>query len=456
MHSLGEKFRVRGPLLSLAISSLAVCWQVAACGQDPAAQAAIEQQLLDRVQADPDSSSSWRLLGRLRLARRDVDGALSATEKAVELEPTSASAQFDLARALMADQREDAAAEHFYLAYQIAPDSEYGLEARRQLDSIGWPAPPSFSALGENDATPNRFAGALTTPRNSESDGPFRATLEMGGVYNSNVQLAPISRVVSSPGLGSAQAYLAPEFDRRFASGADWSLGTQYQSYFNLNEGELAEFDLQEYKPGFYWERSFPRDETEWLVRFQYDFILDQFAGSTLATRHAWTGLLDRLDDSRDTVLYWSIDLGNYVDDGPNPSVDSLDGWTNTIGASRTWLRDQGMFSLVRCGSDLQWAPLEGSDFAYRGIFAYLEGEMPTYADCVLAVQLGGGYRNYPDFSGSPSRDEGLYRARVELRKAISPHCEIVAMASYDRFACANDQFDTYRFLSGVVSIIRY
>lgn len=456
MARVAPNCRVCERLLSLAIASICFCWHPHVQAQDQSTPGAIEQQLLARVQSDPRSSSSWRMLGRIRLARGDVAGALQAEQTAVELDPNCVSAHFDLAQAYLAGNQTDQAAEHFFLAQAIAPQSDYGIAACEQLDRIGWPAQPPFTALGETDAQPNRFSGAPINKLTGTEKKTLAIQLEIGADYNSNVQLAPISRVIAAPGLASAQAFLAPELEWRFASGPDWSLGTHFQSYFNVNEGAFSEFNLQEYRPGVYWERSFLQHESDLVARLQYDFILDQFSGSTFATRHAWTGTLSRLEDTRETLAYWSIDLSNFADDGIVPSMNSLDGWTHTIGASRTWFRDRGLFSLVRGGADAQWAPLEGNDFAYRGVFAYVESEMPTYSDCTLAVQLGGGYRQYPDFSGSPSRNEHLYRARIELRKALSDRCDIVAMASYDRFACENDAYDTSRFLSGIVTILRY
>ncbi len=52
--------------------------------------------LTQKVAENPDDSESWRLLGRILRKKGDAERAKSCFEKAVELSPDSAAAQFDL------------------------------------------------------------------------------------------------------------------------------------------------------------------------------------------------------------------------------------------------------------------------------------------------------------------------------------------------------------------------
>ncbi len=111
---------------------------------------------------------------------------------------------------------------------------------------------------------------------------------------------------------------------------------------------------------------------------------------------------------------------------------------------------------VVTSGIDVQLADLLGSNYAYRGWFAYLESEMPLPRAFSLTTQLGGGYRNYPDFVGDPSRNETLWRASVELSKDLTTQCRLTAFSTYDRFGSPNELYDTSRYLTGITTTFRW
>jgi hypothetical protein len=71
--------------------------------------------------------------------------------------------------------------------------------------------------------------------------------------------------------------------------------------------------------------------------------------------------------------------------------MSSLDGWTNTIGASRGLYPGSPLIQLLRFGTDVQIAALEGSDFAYNGVFLYGETETPLPRGSTLAMRICGG-----------------------------------------------------------------
>jgi hypothetical protein len=415
----------------------------------------MEQQLLERIAADPDVAGNWRLLGHMRLSRGDVSAALAACQKAVELDPTGASSQFDLAQAFRAAGESSAAAEHFQAAYEAAPQSDYGIEAARCLRQLGREPLPPLNEPAAADARAGRFGGVDSEP-SPKSDFALSGLIEFGTLYNSNVQLAPISRIISEPGLGSSQGFVVPDLRWTPLDSQTWRAGTRLRGNFNVNESGLSQFNLQEYQPGFFAERSLFIEEFEYVARVQYDFALDQFSGKTFATRHSLVAAIDQIAATTESTLYWAIDDTNYNDDGLDPTIESLDGWTHTVGMSQTWYPDSRWFDLVRWGGDLQWAPLEGRDFGYRGAFAYVESETPAYCDSTLGLQFGLGFRAYPEFTSFPSRDETLYRARIQWRKWLSEQWELIGFASYDRFACDHQQFDTYRFLGGVSVVFEF
>ncbi|WP_233471075.1 tetratricopeptide repeat protein [Paraburkholderia caribensis] len=112
-------------------------------GGDPAE----ERQLLEAaVAADPSDFALWINLMSARRACFDLDGALAAARRAVEIDPRSAVAHGNLAQALKEAQRWDDALTHATTASELAPDNasmRTGLGVLHLLRgnyAEGWPA----------------------------------------------------------------------------------------------------------------------------------------------------------------------------------------------------------------------------------------------------------------------------------------------------------------------------
>ena len=63
---------------------------------------AAEDKLVRALELAPDCVDAWRALAEVRLARRDLEGALAACEKALEVAPEDLTAKVSLARILVA------------------------------------------------------------------------------------------------------------------------------------------------------------------------------------------------------------------------------------------------------------------------------------------------------------------------------------------------------------------
>jgi len=105
-----------------------------------------EMKLLDEaVQADPRDVDAWINLTMARLGCRDLDGALTAGARAVELDCRNAAAWANRAQALKEAQRWEEAEHHASVASDLAPDDaslRTGLAVLRLLRgnyAEGWP-----------------------------------------------------------------------------------------------------------------------------------------------------------------------------------------------------------------------------------------------------------------------------------------------------------------------------
>ena len=443
----------RGLLAALAMTAtLAACPAAGQFGGQaspaPAAPSPLLAALEARALSNPGNSTAWRLLGKAWEQQGDLPRAASALEQAVRADGESAAAHCDLARVLDKSGDPQRAAEHYSLVCQLAPDSDYGRESAWQLKRL---AP----AAGVEATLTNFEVDWLDAPTPELSEpvvepSPLWVRMEMGVLYNSNVQLAPISRELRSGDSSSFQAYVAPDLEYRFATGPEWQWGAVFDGYFNVNEEEFRRFNLQHYEPGLFVERPIYLETAELVPRLQYNYSYDAFDGHTLGTRHAVTASLNLYQHAGPIwTAYWTMDTTDFRDDGAMPSITSLDGWTNTLGASRTTLVDAPYLSLIRVGADVQTADLDGSSYSYRGVMGYTDLEAPFAFGSLLVLQGALGYRDYPDFEFEPSRNELIGRAAIEIRKPLSPHWWLSGTYAYDRFASDNAQFDSSRHTTG-------
>lgn len=439
---------------------LAVLLALAAClsAAPLAAQSDLVAILRARVAARPGDSSSWRLLGRTLRDQNDLAGARFAFEQAVATDPESAAAHHDLAYLLAAGGDLPAAAEHWRQTIVLAPGTQYAEEAAAELARVMPQADSPYKLasfevdwldsmrpeLGQPDQPP------LPPP------SPLWVRLEMGALYNSNVQLSPISRELASGDRASAQLYFSPTLELRYLRSDVWTLGTLFRGYYNANEPGFRQFNLQHQEPGLFVEHAKSLETVDLLSRLEYSYAYDLFDFHTLGTRHAVNGsVAAQTCSGRIWTLYGTVDYTDFADDGVEPSITSLDGSSQTIGLSHSKLLDWSWLSVARVGGEFQNAPLTGSNFAFRGTMLYADAEIPCPWGCLLVLQGAHGNRNYPDFQFTPARDENIWRAGAELRKPLSACWSISGNFLYDRFASKNEQFDASRYTTGMFAVFQ-
>lgn len=417
--------------------------------------------LESQVASGANNASVWRLLGRAYWQRRRLHLARAAFLQALQADPDSPAANFDYARFLRAQGEDAAAAKHFRRVIELAPGSDYAAQAKTCLAQL--------SESGENSEVVQagyeirRFDGSEQGERHglpeevTAADQPFSLRLELGAVFNSNVALSPISRELVAGDRASAQGFLAPQMEYRLVNREDWRFGPAFAGHFTLNENNFEHFNLQSYRPGVFLEHSRLWGPTILTPRIQYDFTHDEFDGNTFGNRHAVTfsTLLD-WNARHNSFVYWSVDRTNFLRDGQFPEVSSQDGWTHLLGASHTLYTDYRYLYSVTAGVDVQWAETTGSNFTYRGVSLYAATVIPLAETWTAELQAGWGYRDYPNFLFTPSRNEHIWRAGAELRKRLSDHVSLSGVFNFDRFVSRNDLFDAERFVTGLVLTFEY
>ena len=428
----------------------------------------MESRLESRVASRPDDASSWRMLGRIRLNKGETQGAYLAFARAVELGPFSAAAQYDFGRVLVILELPISAKFHLRRAIELAPESRYAQNAQVQLDEfVESPTEAQFLSAGFEV---KRFDGSDLSKafkdaehlkremtRSSSTSSALDFRLETGVLYNSNVALTPLSRELSPQNRASVQLFVAPKLEYSLLDGKIWRAGPTFSGYFNLNEGKFRSFNLQNYRPGMFAERTFCFENSVFVSRMQYDFTHEEFDGSTFGNQHGLTLSGTAFGDRGDiSYFYWSSEYTDFANDGVLSSVTSRDGWTNTLGYSHAIYPEKWYLYSLRGGVDLQLADIEGSDFAYRGVDLFGEAEIPLLETLSLIIELGWGYRDYFDFEFTPSRNENIWRAGVRLRKRLGEHFILSGVFNYDRFDSENVLFEAERFVTGLVLTYEY
>lgn len=430
-------------------------------GQMPNAR--MEVYIGKRLRESPDDAAAWRMLGRIRLQQKRLAEARSAFQQSVKLDPTSAAAHFDLGRVLVELGKKDEARIHLKQVVKLAPESDYALDARPLLDRIG---------EGESDVKRagyqiRRFDGTQSVEpllrekteqeRRSGLFAPFGFRLEAGALYNSNVALAPVSRELSPQQPASAQGFVAPELEWVFLDRQKWRAGTTLAGYFNLNEGNFRQFNLQSYQPGLFVESFHAVGTVVLIPRVSYGFTHDEFDGETFGNRNALTpSLWASWNEQDSSLLYWTINYSNFLNDGAVPSITSQDGWTNVIGLSHDHLVEWRSLQLLRAGVDYMRADTRGSDYRFNGVNLYAEAVFVLGWQTELKLTGGWGYRDYADFQFTPSRNENIWRGGTELRKYFNDHVSAALVFNYVRFDSKNPLFAAERYLTGVVTTIVY
>lgn len=414
-----------------------------------------------RLQRQPNDSESWRLVGKAKGKLGDHRGAIAALIRAVELDPQSAAAHHDLGHQFEITGQRSKASVHYLHVIEIAPGSEYA----RSIPSWWRPptnntqvAPASFemaSLDGSDEAErlrervdANQYSTVPRLPR-------YFFFLETGVQYNSNVTFTPISQELFSSASASWQAFVNPNFEYRILDGNRWRHGPVLRGYFTANERPLSDYDLQSYHGGYFGEHSFYASVVTWVSRAEYGYTYDLLGGHEFGDRHAIRLSEAAIWDCGNVSnIYYSTHWSNFANDGLNPSVNSLDGWTNALGFSHMTAIDRRFLKSITFGADVEIADIRGADYTYNGVSLYADATIPLTNCLSLLLDGGWGYRDYYDFTGSPSRNETVWRGGARLKYNILDWLSVSTVLNYDRFDTANTQFSAQRWLAGIVLTI--
>lgn len=428
---------------------------------NPNAKGDVERYLERKLAENPQDSSTWRLLGKLRRQRGDDLQAMNALEISVSIDPRNAATHFDLAELYLEQGDLPKSQQHFRKAIQFAPESDYAKRSRNYLGLEDEPAGSDEIALAGYEVS--SFRGSQTpfqrsSPFEKRTQRAFSPTkdffvfVETGALYNSNVALSPISRELAPQDSASAQLFVAPSWEWTAIRHNNLNAGLKTSGYFNLNESNFSAFNLQSYQPGLFVERVIESKYSIFIPRLEYDFTHDEFKGETFGNRHALTISATYLwNDGDSSYLYGTRDYTNFASEGVVPAITSRDGWTETFGASHRLNVCWRHLQSILVGIDYQEAKLDGSDFAYRGVNLFSEVDLPLTTSVDLILKGGWGYRNYFDFAFTPSRNENIWQAGVELKKKIDEHWYVSGVLNYDRFDSGNPLFEAERYQSGII-----
>ncbi|HLQ47034.1 MAG TPA: tetratricopeptide repeat protein [Planctomycetaceae bacterium] len=440
-----------------------VVWLVAphfVIAQDQSANFADrELRLRARVTERPDEGSSWRLLGRYLLQQKRHSEALEVLQQAVTLSPMSAAAHFDLGKTWQALGDSEAAADSFRTVIELAADSEYAQSAQENLATLRSVAAPQ-EVVVPVDYRIRRFDGSELADRIKPLELPeapwwkrrLSLNLETGVLYNSNVALAPLSRELTSKLSRSAQLFVEPDVMFAVFDEPSWRSGPTLRGHFTVNEGNLRQFNLQSYRPGWFVEYFHFRGDQIFVPRLAYEFTHDEFNGSTLGNRHALLSSVNAYwNGEQSSMLFWSIDTSNFLNDGILSSVTSQDGVTNAVGVTHDVALPFAHWRLMRGGVEVSHASTKGSDFTFNGVNVFAAAAFPLAAGLELSVTGSVGYRQYPNFEFTPSRNEIIWRGGAELRKYFTDHISGALVFNFDKFDSQNPLFASQRYVSGIV-----
>ncbi len=411
----------------------------------------LETRLLESLSGGPEDAATWRLIGRVRRMRGEIQGAWDALQRSLVVDPQRASTHFEMGLVLLEMKRSTEAAHAFERTIELAPESEYARQAGRLLVEIKQERSVIPAAF---EFEPNRVDSVPVPESSDPSRSQYGLRLETGAMYNSNVSLAPLSRLATGVGSASPQAVFSSDLDVPFWEHGVWRVGGAFDVDLTWNDARRRAYDLQSLRPAATLERV--RFDSDGVLvgiwRTQYDFSYDAFALETFGRRHGVTTSRHWLwADRGQAVLSYRIDYSDFADDGVDPSVTSFDGWTHTMGLLFSWVPSWEISDRMDVGVDLQVAPLEGSLYSYYGVYVYTATESPFVGGSWWDLQLGWGYRAY--YRSAWSQDEVIYRAAAELVVPLAEHWRCSSFVSYDRFGSQIDAFRTGRLLAGVALV---
>ena len=342
---------------------------------------------------------------------------------------------------------------------ELAADSEYAQSAQQALATRRSVA-PTQDVVVPVDYRIRRFDGSEHADRVEPLGQPnppwwkdrLSLNLQTGVLYNSNVTLAPLSRELSRGSSRSAQLFIEPDVLFAVFDEPSWRSGPTLRGNFTVNEGNLRQFNLQSYRPGWFMEYYLFRGEQSFVPRVAYEFTHDEFDGRTLGNRHALLSSVTAYwNGEQSSMLFWSIDTSNFLKDGILSSVTSQDGLTNALGLTHEVALPYAHWRLLRGGVEVSHASTTGSDYTFNGVNVFAAAAFPLAAGLELSVTGSVGYRQYPNFEFTPSRDEIIWRGGAELRKRFTDHISGAFVFNYDKFGSQNPLFASERYVSGIV-----
>ena len=415
--------------------------------------AELELSLRERLVQSPDDASSWRLLGKLALDRQDPTAALDAFRQAIRCDPYNIAAYFGLGEAAKALEQYGDAELAYQHVLELAPDSEYAIEALEALQAL-----PSKDAVTAANYEIRTFDGSNLLPLITDPiDEPTPAWndrvevhFDLGSQWNSNVGLAPSSRELYADGQASAQALASLTVKWYVYDSEQFRIGPMFDSDFTFNEGSFQRYDLQSYRPGVTASGRINVGSRQLRPRVTYLFTHDEFDGNSFGNKHSLSSSLGIVwNPQRITTPYWSIDNNHIYRDGTNPDITSQDGWANTVGVLHDFIFRDSRFRNFRIGADYQNANTVGSTYRYQAASIYTQSVFIVQPKLHLTMNASWATRDYPDFTGTPSRNTHIWRTGGELRRYFDHGLSVALVTQYTSFQSENEQFSTDRFLAG-------
>ena len=446
--------------------------------------------LKTRLEDQPDHSETWRMIGRVLRQRGKMEPALAATRQALELDPLNAAAHFDFAELSKQSGDPESALFHQRQVLKIAPHSTYaeqliaqGIQlSSSEIDQASeswrdqWGSKFAVTqAVAENGGNESSIQpvdyqiqtldGADDLDREIKridstinfEEKKIRFWVESGYQYNSNISLTPISRELVDSDAASGQWIVSPELEWSLHRNRQWRTGPLLRGFFTVNDSTWSDFDLASFQPGAFIERDWDDGDRNRLGRVDYVYALDLVGGSRLGDRHSvTTSVIDIDADLNVNYGYITTSFSEFDDDGADPAVNSLDGFSIAGGWSRFFQTNWQRVPSWSLGVDLESANTEGASFRYWGIAFHHSSTIQLSERLSFLPTAGIGARNYFDFAGPVNRDELTWRTGGRLQYRLSEAWSVSAVANYDRFVSDNDAFDAERLVTGIVTTFRY
>ena len=400
------------------------------------------------------------MLAKIQKRDGDFETALNSLANALEADPESVATHFDLGQLLKSLGQDNEAESHFAIVCRLSPESGYASQLQAQgfvLDESNETL-PSVLPVGYEIKTfdgDESFMQQLDIVKSMRMKplSRWRASVESGILYNSNISLTPISRQLVNADAASMQAFLNPEFEMNWRDGSSHRLGPLASGYFSFNEQQHSDYNLAAFQGGFFFEQNHYRFNNDLITRLDYCYSLDLQGGIRFADQHSINFSATSIASNGNiTYLHGGLSFSDFVDDGMDPAYDSFDGLAFVTGCTRFIRWNKGKIRTIRFGGDLSGADTRGADYRFIGGNLYGGVTIGLTESIYLEPDIGLGYRNFYDFSGTVNRDELIMRFGLRLERQITDRLSIGAVVGYNRFASDNEFYDAERTEGGLIT----